>query len=106
MDQQQCRLKFNTGSRTTAGQILTEMIHQLGLPAANAGDYFSIWLTSPHLREYGSISVVHTFLHCVTKELQLKPHHHPCRLFKKWKEFLTLYTTCEFDQIHSGTYLY
>ena len=35
-------------------------------------------------------------------ELQLKPHHYPCRLFKKWKEFLTLYTTCDFDQIHSG----
>lgn len=51
MDQQKYLLQFNTGSRTTAGQILTEMIHQLGLPAASAGDYFSIWLTSPHLRE-------------------------------------------------------
>lgn len=52
MDQHQYLLQFNTGSRTTAGQILTEMIHELGLPADCAGDYFSIWLTSPHLREW------------------------------------------------------
>jgi len=58
MDQQQYLLQFNTGSRTTAGQILTEMIHQLGLPASNAGDYFSIWLTSPHLREYDYLNIV------------------------------------------------
>ena len=102
MDQQQFLLQFNTGSRTTAGQILTEMIHQLGLPAANAGEYFSIWLTSPHLRELHNLCVLAL---CVVTELQLKAHHYPCRLFKKWKEFLTLYTICDFDQIHSGIIL-
>ena len=51
MDQQQYTLEFTTGSRTTAGQIQTEMIHRLGLPANDGGKYFSVWLTSPHLRE-------------------------------------------------------
>lgn len=99
MDQQQYLLQFNTGSRTTAGQILTEMIHQLGLPPADGGDYFSIWLTSPHLRksQFCLLAALYVII-----ELQLKAHHYPCRLFKKWKEFLTLYTICDFDQIHSG----
>lgn len=57
MDQQQCQLEFDTGSRTTAGQILTEMIHRLGLPSNHAGDYFAIWLTSPHLREHHNLIV-------------------------------------------------
>ena len=64
MDQQQYLLQFNTGSRTTAGQILTEMIYQLGLPAANAGEYFSIWLTSPHLRELHNLYVLLALCMC------------------------------------------
>lgn len=44
-------ISFQTGRYTTAGDIVSAMITQLGIPN-EMKDVFSIWLLSPYLREF------------------------------------------------------
>ncbi len=35
-------------------------------------------------------------------ELQLKSYHLPCKLFKRWKDLLSQYTSCTFEEVCEG----
>ena len=73
---------FETGKVTTAGQIKDVVLSRLQLPSNS--DVFSLWLVSKHL------------------QLQLKPYHCPCKLFKRWSELLTQFTTASYEDIEAG----
>lgn len=72
------KMTFQTGRHTSAGVILKEMVKRLKIPE-EMNNVFSIWLTSQQL------------------QLQLKSYHVPVKLFKKWRDLLTQYTTASSD---------
>lgn len=116
-------MSFPSGRLTTTQQIMDEMLNKLGIPKENE-QAFSLWLTSKHLRKSFRVhnttlcvlcmlimwlhiwSVVCRLLQCLHRyfctELQLKSYHLPCKLFKRWKDLLSQYTTANYDDVHKG----
>ncbi|XP_019853342.1 PREDICTED: FERM domain-containing protein 8-like isoform X2 [Amphimedon queenslandica] len=76
--EEQVSIQFSTGKFTTAGEIVSAMVSQLNLPEETK-NVFSVWMISQHLH------------------LQLKSYHVPVKLFKKWNDFLTQYTTASYE---------
>ena len=123
-----CKMTFTSGRLTTAQQVMDEMLRELEIPKENE-KVFSIWLTSKHLRKcfsvhhvmYASVCVLGlcVYTHCVVSmfggwyvycsvfiildvELQLKSYHLPCKLFKRWKDLLSQYTTANYEDVQKG----
>lgn len=74
------RLSFESGRLTTAQQVLSKMRGELAIPE-EIEQVFSVWLTSKYL------------------QLQLKSYHLPCKLFKRWKDLLSQFTTATYEEI-------
>ena len=46
--------------------------------------------------------VVFSSVYLFFVELQLKPYHFPCKLFKRWSELLGQFTTASYEDIEAG----
>ncbi|KAL5463228.1 hypothetical protein EMCRGX_G032108 [Ephydatia muelleri] len=71
---------FASGRLTTAEDIHRAVFEELDLPE-DCKEVFSVWLSSKHL------------------QLQLKPYHCPCKLFKRWKDLLTQFTSVPYKEM-------
>ncbi len=104
-------MKFSSGRLTTTKQVRERVLRQLKIPTVH-WKAFGLWLKSKNLRKCLThfeerieelMNVLAIMFLCA--ELQLKGYHFPCKLFQRWKDLLSQYTSATYEEVCTGKLL-